>query len=66
VTCRWHGPRRRPGALRFAAAAVLAKDEVFTVCCALAEAEGLLAAAAPSVGEAVAAARELLEARLAG
>ena len=61
MTCRSHG-LRRPGALRFAAAAVLAKDEVIAVCCALAEAERLLETAAPSVGEAVAAARELLEA----
>ncbi len=65
MTCRSHG-RGRQGALRFAGSAVLAKDEVFAVCCALAEAERLLEAAAPSAGAAAAAARELLEARLAG
>jgi hypothetical protein len=65
VTCRSHRLRRQ-GALHFSGSAVLAKDEVFAVCCALAEAERLLEAAAPSVGAAAAAARELLEARLAG
>jgi hypothetical protein len=64
VTPRSHGLRRR--ALQFSDAAVLAKDEVFAVCCTLADAERLLEAAAPSVGAAAAAARELLEARLAG
>jgi hypothetical protein len=44
----------------------LAKEEVFSLCCTLAEAERLLSGAAPSVGAAAASARELLEARLAG
>ena len=65
MTCRSHG-RRRQGALRFGGTALLAKDEVFTVCCALVEAERLLEVAAPSISAAAAAPRELLEARLAG
>jgi hypothetical protein len=44
----------------------LAKEEVFAVCCALAEAERLLGALAPSVCAQAVSARELLEARLAG
>jgi hypothetical protein len=51
--------------LRFGRTAVLAKEEVFAVCCTLAEAERLLVSAAPSVCVAAASARELLEARLA-
>ena len=65
MNCHSHAPRsRRP--LRFGRTAVLAKEEVFSLCCTLAEAERLLSGAAPSVGAAAASARELLEARLAG
>jgi hypothetical protein len=52
--------------VRFGRAAVLAKEEVLVVCCILADVEARLAGQAPSVCEAAAAARELLEARLAG
>lgn len=57
--------RRSARSLYFGRTAVLAKEEVFAVCCTLAEAERLLMSAAPSVGAAAASARELLEARLA-
>jgi hypothetical protein len=57
--------RRSARSLHFGRTAVLAKEEVFAVCCTLAEAERLLMSAAPSLCAAAASARELLEARLA-
>lgn len=62
-------PRSRParpsGApLRFGATAALSKDEVFALCCTLAEVERLLERTEPALGAAAADAREQLEARL--
>jgi len=63
-------PRARAGGpgdgpLRFGAVAALAKEEVFALCCTLAEVERVLAHTEPALGAATAAARERLEARLA-